>query len=92
METFSGEGWLIEDYSLNEDYFSDYQVISDNDEEDDEEDDPEAEEDGQYEPEIGIDYWEEGFDLESWEYAFEEHMNLIKIPFSSNYPVTYIRV
>jgi ribonuclease-3 len=91
METFSGEGWLIEDYSLDEDYFSDYQVISDNDEEDDEEDDPEAEEDGQYEPEIGIDFWQEGFDLESWEYAFEEHMNCIKIPFSSQDPVTAIR-
>lgn len=89
MDSLVEEGRLNEDYSLNEDYFSDFNDISDNDE-DDEENDPE-EEDGLFEPELGIDYWEEGFDLESWEYAFEEHMNCIKIPFSSQDPVTAIR-
>ena len=90
MDSLVEEGQLNEDYSLNEDYFSDNNDISDNDE-GAEEDDPEEGEDGQFEPEIGIDYWEEGFDLESWEYAFEEHMNCIKIPFSSQDPVTAIR-
>ena len=71
MDSLVEEGQLNEDYSLNEDYFSDNNDISDNDE-GAEEDDPEEGEDGQFEPEIGIDYWEEGFDLESWEYAFEE--------------------
>ena len=90
MDSLVEEGRLNEDYSLNEDYISDFNDISDNDE-DDEEADPEEEEDGQFEPEIGIDYWEEGFDLESWEYDFEDHMNLIKIPASSHDPVPVIR-
>ena len=66
MDSLVEEGRLNEDYSLNEDFISDYNDISDNDE-DDEEGDSDEEEDGQFEPEIGIDYWEEGFDLESWE-------------------------
>ena len=86
MDSLVEEGRLNEDYSLNEDFISDYNDISDNDE-DDEEGDSDEEEDGQFEPEIGIDYWEEGFDLESWEYDFEDHMNLIKIPTSSHDPV-----
>ena len=89
MDSLVEEGRLNEDYSLNEDYFSDNNDISDNDE-GAEEDDPE-EEDGLFEPEIGIDYWEEGFDLESWEYALEDHMNCIKIPVSKHDPVTAIR-
>ena len=76
MDSLVEEGRLNEDYSLNEDYFSDNNDISDNDE-GDEEDDPEEEEDGQFEPEIGIDFWEEGFNLEFWEYAFEERKRLI---------------
>ena len=90
MDSLVEEGRLNEDYSLNEDYFSDNNDISDNDE-GAEEDDPEEEEDGQFEPEIGIDYWEEGFDLESWEYALEDHMKCIKIPVSKHDPVTAIR-
>ena len=90
MDSLVEEGRLNEDYSLNEDYFSDFNDISDNDE-DDEEHDPEEEEDRQFEPEIGIDYWEEGFDLESWEYALEDHMNCIKIPASLHDPVPVIR-
>lgn len=90
MDSLVEEGRLNEDYSLNEDYFSDNNDISDNDE-GAEEDDPEEEEDRQFEPEIGIDYWEEGFDLESWEYALEDHMNCIKIPVSKHDPVTAIR-
>ena len=90
MDSLVEEGRLNEDYSLNEDFISDYNDISDNDE-DDEEGDSDEEEDGQFEPEIGIDYWEEGFDLESWEYDFEDHMNLIKIPTSSHDPVPVIR-
>ena len=90
MDSLVEEGRLNEDYSLNEDYISDFNDISDN-EEDDEVGESEEEEDGRFEPEKGIDYWEEGFDLESWEYAFEDHMNLIKIPVSSHDPVTAIR-
>ena len=90
MDSLVEEGRLNEDYSLNEDYFSDNNDISDNDE-GAEEDDPEEEEDRQFEPEIGIDYWEEGFDLESWEYALEDHMKCIKIPVSKHDPVTAIR-
>ena len=96
MDSLVEEGRLNEDYSLNEDYpldedfFSDKDDISNNDK-DDGEDDPEEEEDRQFKPEKGIDFWEEGFDVESWEYAFEDHMNLIKIPVSSQDPVTAIR-
>ena len=90
MDSLVEEGRLNEDYSLNEDYLSDFDDVSDNGEAD-EEDDSEGEEDGKFEPEIGIDFWEEGFDLESWEYAFEDHMNFIKIPISSHDPVTAIR-
>ena len=90
MDSLVEEGWLNEDYSFNEDYLPDEDDVLNKDE-DGEEDESEEGEDGQFEPEIGIDYWEEGFDLESWEYAFEEHMNCIKIPFSSQDPVTAIR-
>ena len=90
MDSLVEEGRLNEDYSLNEDFISDEDNISNNDEDDDN-DDSEMEEDGQFEPEKGIDYWEEGFDLESWEYDFEDHMNLIKIPASSHDPVPVIR-
>ncbi len=89
MDALVEAGRLNEDYSLNEDYFPDEDDIS-YDDEDDEDDDPEGE-DGEFEPEMGSDFWEDGFDLESWEYAFEEHMNLIKIPVSAQDPVPVIR-
>ena len=91
MDSLVEEGRLNEDYSLNEDYFSYGGDISNNDGVNDEDDYFEDEKGVQFEPEIGIDFWQEGFNLEFWEYAFEEHMNCIKIPVSSHDPVPVIR-
>ena len=69
------EGRLNPDYSLNEDYEED---ISDRDDEAGEEED---ETDlVSFAPEIGSDYWDEGFDIEGWEQDFSDHINLLKIP------------
>lgn len=97
MDSLVEEGRLNEDYSLNEDFEAeesgkggDTEREYDDDEiEDDEEDDDYEEE--PFKPEKGMDFWEEGFDLESWEYALTDHMNCIKIPVSEDDPVPIIR-
>lgn len=72
-EYFDGlveEGRLNPDYTLNEEY-------------DGEEDPDEGSEDfgesDSWEPEIGKDYWDDGFDAEGWEDEFLNHVNLLKI-------------
>lgn len=86
MDSLVDEGRLNEDYSLNEDYMEEEYPRDD-------ETDPymEDEEDEPFRPEKGIDYWDDGFDLESWEADLADHMNLIKIPASDPAPVSIIR-
>jgi len=72
---------LNEDYSLNEDY----------------EDDEEAGEDGEdtekWQPEKGADYWDDGFDIETWEEDLSHHINELKITACApeTDPVSFIR-
>ena len=40
-------------------------------------------------PDLGEDYWDEGFDYESWHEDFVNHMNLLKLPYPS--PVNEIQ-
>lgn len=67
MDGLVEEGRLNPDYSLNEDYES----------EDD--DDTDADSDEPWSPEKGLDYWDDGFDVEAWEYDLSHHINLLKI-------------
>ena len=67
MDELVDEGRLNPDYSLNEDY------------EEDEGEDEDEDEDEPWTPEKGIDYWEDGFDAETWEYDLSHHINLLKI-------------
>lgn len=55
-------GHLNPDYSLNEDY----------------EDDDKDHSDDTFEPEIGSDFWDDGFDIEGWEEAVTDLMNCLK--------------
>ena len=61
-------GRLNEDYSLNEEYD---EIDDENDEDDDFDED--------FEPETGEEYWDKGFDVESWEEDLSDHMNLLKL-------------
>ena len=70
------EGRLNEDYSLNEDY-------------DDPEEGDDCEKYEEWQPEKGLDYWDDGFDVEGWEEEFSEHLNMLKLPFPN--PVDDIR-
>lgn len=79
MDDLVKSGRLNPDYSLNDDY------------EDEDKDD--AEDEGEYEPfspEKGIDYWDEGFDLEAWEEDLSTHMNMLKIEICTPDPVSFI--
>ena len=70
-------GRLNPDYSLNEDY-EDYEEEEDCDE---------------FVPEAGTDYWDDGFDIESWEEDLSDHINLLKIDAcdSETDPVSFVR-
>lgn len=68
MDALVEDGRLCEDYSLNEDYDSD----SDD-----------SDEDEAFEPDLGIDYWDDGFDIDAWTEDLTDHMNLIKLPLPS---------
>ena len=76
------EGRLNEDYSLNEDFID--EDACDNEVEFDPYD---------FEPKKGSDYWDDGFDLESWQYDLEDYLNLLKIGFGNQEvdPVSFIR-
>jgi len=69
---------LVKEGRLNKDYSlnEDYEV-----EEDDE----------PWEPEKGIDYWDNGFDIETWQEDVSSHINLLKIDVCENDPVADIR-
>ena len=58
------EGRLNEDYSLNAEYLWD-------------EEEPDEEED--FVPEIGEEYWANGFMIELWDEDFSHHVSLLKI-------------
>ena len=75
MDELVEEGRLNPDYSLNEDY--------------EEDEDTEAME--SFTPETGIDYWDDGFDLQTWEEDLSRHMNLLKIGICDPDPITFIR-
>ena len=67
---------LVDEGRLNEDYsFNEDYAIFDEDEE--------------WQPENGFDYWDNGFDVEGWEEDFSAHINLLKLPFPN--PVDDIR-
>ena len=85
MDSLVDEGRLNEDYSLNEDYIE--EEFSD----DEETEQSIGDEEEPFSPEKGIDYWDDGFDVESWENELIEHINLIKIPASTPDPVSIIR-
>ena len=72
MDELVEEGRLNSDYSLNEDYEDEYER-----EDEDPEDDSDAEE--PWRPEKGIDYWDDGFDVEMWEEDLSHHINMLKI-------------
>ena len=64
------EGRLNEDYSLNEDY----EELDDGSEESDDWGEP-----AEFVPEMGGDYWDDGFDVRTWEEDFAHHVGLLKI-------------
>lgn len=102
MDGLVEEGRLNEDYSLNEDYEADEWEDEKDDRDGLEEDDDEAQEyepDGadsddedseSFTPEIGYEYWNEGFEVEGWKEEFENHINLLKLPLPN--PADKIRV
>ena len=88
MDELVAEGRLNEDYSLNEDYEVDLDMY---------EDDPDADKTvsdddiADFTPELGEDYWDDGFDVESWEMALLDHINLLKIDPTDPDPVSLVR-
>lgn len=62
-------GRLNEDYSLNEDY--------------EENEDPGDEDFEEFEPKMGSDYWDDGFDIDFWTEDITAHLNLLKLPLPS---------
>ena len=74
-------GRLNEDYTLNEDYVSPFHEYEDADEGFDEDADDGFDEDEypeDFTPEMGEDYWDDGFDIEAWREDLSEHVNLLK--------------
>ena len=88
-------GRLNSDYSLNEDYEEDEEETGKADEYDEEADnESEADDDcDEFVPDIGADYWDDGFDIEAWEEALSDHINLLKIEVcnSETDPVSFVR-
>ena len=72
FDTLVEEGRLNEDYSLNEDY----EEFDDDDTSEDSDDWDEPEE---FVPEMGEDYWDDGFNIQAWEEDFSDHVDLLKI-------------
>ena len=80
MDGLVEEGRLLPDYSLDPDYEDD----EDKDRDDDFERDDSKE---SFVPEKGLDYWDEGFDIEGWEENLTSHLNLLKLPLPSRAPI-----
>lgn len=80
MDELVSCGRLLEDYRLN----PDYEEPACEDDEDEEE---------EFFPEKGSDYWEDGFDYEAWEMDLIDHVNELKIRCcdAENDPVAVIR-
>ena len=82
MDGLVEEGRLLPDYSLDPDYEEDEDKNRDDDfERDDSEE--------SFVPEKGLDYWDDGFDIEGWEEDLNSHLNLLKLPLPS--PAAEIR-
>ena len=69
FDTLVEEGRLHEDYSLNVYY----------EEDDAPEESEDVEEPEEFVPEIGEDYWDDGFNLVAWQDDFSHHVGLLKI-------------
>ena len=78
------EGRLNPDYSLNDDYELIFHERSS-----EEEDNICYEEDWQ--PEKGLDYWDDGFMVDCWQEDLTNHMNFLKIDYCDPDPVIMIR-
>ena len=72
------EGRLNEDYSLNEDY-EDLNDLNAPDDPDVFEPEMATDDPYVFEPKMGLDYWDDGFDVQTWEEDFSEHVGLLKI-------------
>ena len=70
-------GRLNPDYSLNEDF----------------EDEDDGENADEFVPEYGSDYWDDGFDVETWEEDLSSHINMLKIEACDpeTDPVSFVR-
>ena len=95
MDALVEIGRLNPDYSLNEDYEDDDREDAKGDEasEDDADEFEDDEDDGEFIPKIGTDYWDEGFDIEGWEADLTYHINQLKIGScdSATDPVSFVR-
>ena len=69
MDSLVESGRLLPDYTLDEDY-------EDDDDETFETDDEMSE--TTWKPEMGEDYWDDGFDIDSWEQDLLSHLNCLK--------------
>ena len=85
MDELILEGRLNEDYSLNEDYddADGYSESFGEDEADAGFDGYDETDKAEWEPEKGVDYWDDGFDLYAWQEDLESHINLLKLPLPS---------
>lgn len=71
FDSLVDQGRLNEDYSLNEDYEEESLLDEEcNDFDNDEE---------EFFPTLGEDYWDEGFDIDTWREDLSSHLNCIKI-------------
>lgn len=78
MDDLVRDGLLNPDYSLNEDYL--YDNCDENEDED-----------NGFTPDKGVDYWDDGFDIESWEEDLASHINMLKIEACTPDPISFIR-
>lgn len=94
MDSLVECGRLLPDYSLNDEYEDDDSGMDSDggffrDTEDPEEG-AEMEDASFWEPYIGEDYWDDGFDVEAWEQDLLAHVNCLKTDPVMNDPVTII--
>ena len=95
------QGILNEDYSLNEDYQPDedpktkHKETKENNPDEGTKEHPEEDPDEynpyNFTPETGEDYWDNGFDYETWREDLLNHYNLLKLPTEPDTPTTEIR-
>ena len=78
-DSLVGEGILLEDYSLNEEYF----LIEDGI-------DSEAQND-EFVLEMGDEYWDNGFDIDMWQEDISDCINRLRLDYSDASPESVIR-